>query len=124
MPRYFFTIHGWAQVEDDRDGTYLPDVAAALLCRVHNPRAAKKEWLQRSGFDDDRQRSSWADGFVLAVLPRPIKLCLVPIATRRGGLRRISRSCRSYCAGEVVAKGTGDRAARVEYSRPLTKSSH
>ena len=30
MPRYFFTIHGREQVEDDPDGTYLPDVAAAL----------------------------------------------------------------------------------------------
>ena len=30
MPRYFFTIHGRAQVEDDPLGTYLPDVAAAL----------------------------------------------------------------------------------------------
>jgi len=36
----------------------------------------------------------------------------------------ISRGCRSYCAGEVVAKGRGERAAWVEYSRPLTRSSH
>src|SRR5262252_3635596 len=42
---------------------------------------------------------------------------------RRGGLRRISPSCRSYCAGEVVAKDRGARAAWVEYNRPLTRSS-
>ena len=45
-------------------------------------------------------------------------------ATRRGGSRRISPSCRSYCGVEVVAKGRGERAAWVEYSRPLTTSSH
>jgi hypothetical protein len=30
VPQYFFTIHGREQVDDDPDGTYLPDVAAAL----------------------------------------------------------------------------------------------
>ena len=30
MPRYFFTTHGRAKVEDDSAGTDLPDVAAAL----------------------------------------------------------------------------------------------
>jgi hypothetical protein len=30
MPRYFFTIHGREQVEDDPAGTYLPDAEAAL----------------------------------------------------------------------------------------------
>ena len=30
MPRYFFTIHRQDRVEDDRDGTYLPDADAAL----------------------------------------------------------------------------------------------
>ncbi len=30
MPQYFFTIRGRDRVEDDPDGTYLPDVAAAL----------------------------------------------------------------------------------------------
>ena len=39
-------------------------------------------------------------------------------------LRRISPSWRSYCAGEVVAKGRGERTAWVEYNRPLTRSSH
>jgi hypothetical protein len=60
MPRYFFTIRGRARVEDDPTGTDLPDVAGTFSCRVHNPRAAKKERLlyvqQRSGSDDDRKR--------------------------------------------------------------------
>jgi hypothetical protein len=30
VPRYFFTIHGQDRVEDDPDGSYLSDVAAAL----------------------------------------------------------------------------------------------
>jgi hypothetical protein len=30
VPQYFFTIHGRDRVEDDPDGAYLPDVAAAL----------------------------------------------------------------------------------------------
>ena len=30
MPRYFFTIHRRDRVEDDPDGTHLPDVAATL----------------------------------------------------------------------------------------------
>jgi hypothetical protein len=29
VQRYFFTIHGQDRVEDDPDGTYVPDVAAA-----------------------------------------------------------------------------------------------
>jgi hypothetical protein len=50
--------------------------------------------------------------------------------TRRGGLRQISRSCRSFCADEivvsylVVVSGSGDGAAWVEYKRPLTRASH
>ena len=30
MPRYFCTIHRRDRVEDDPDGTHLPDVAATL----------------------------------------------------------------------------------------------
>jgi hypothetical protein len=30
MPRYFFTIHRQDRVEDDPDGTYLPDAEAAF----------------------------------------------------------------------------------------------
>jgi len=48
MPRYFFTIHGWAQVEDDRDGTYLPDVAAALSYAESTIRELRK----KSGYND------------------------------------------------------------------------
>ncbi len=33
MPRYFFTIHRQDQVDDDPDGTYLPDAEAAFSCR-------------------------------------------------------------------------------------------
>jgi hypothetical protein len=36
-----------------------------FLCRVHNPRAAQKEPLQRCRSDDGRKGSSSADGFVL-----------------------------------------------------------
>src|SRR6516225_12472557 len=36
----------------------------------------------------------------------------------------MSPSCRCYRGGEVVAKGRGERAAWVEYRRPLTGSSH
>ena len=87
MPRYFFTIHGRDQVEHDPDGTYLPDVAAALSYDEYtNPRAAKKERLQRSGSDDDRKGSSPAEGFVLAVFPWLLKVLLIANATRRGGL--------------------------------------
>jgi hypothetical protein len=48
MPRYFFTIHGWAQVEDDCDGTYLPDVAAALSYAESTIRELRK----KSGYND------------------------------------------------------------------------
>jgi len=49
MPRYFFTIHGWAQVEDDCDGTYLPDVAAALSYAESTIRELRKQ----DGYKDD-----------------------------------------------------------------------
>jgi hypothetical protein len=38
--------------------------------------------------------------------------------------RRIAANIANYCAGEVAAKGRGERAALVEYNRPLTRSSH
>ncbi len=34
MPRYFITIRGGERIEDDPDGTYLPDVGGTFLCRV------------------------------------------------------------------------------------------
>ena len=48
MPRYFFTIHGRNRLEDDRDGTYLPDVAAALSYAEYTIRELRK----KSGYND------------------------------------------------------------------------
>jgi hypothetical protein len=42
MPRYFFTIHGREQVEDDPDGTYLPDVPAALSYAEYTSESCEK----------------------------------------------------------------------------------
>jgi hypothetical protein len=49
VAQYFFTIHGGDRVEDDPDGTYLPDVAAALSYAEHTIRELRKE----SGYKDD-----------------------------------------------------------------------
>jgi len=49
MPRYFFTIQGQDRVEDDPDGTYLPDVAAALAYAEYTIRELRK----KSGYKDD-----------------------------------------------------------------------
>ena len=43
MPQYFFTIHGRDRVEDDPDGTYLPDVAAALSYAEYTIRELRKK---------------------------------------------------------------------------------
>ena len=48
MPRYFFTIHGREQVEDDPDGTYLPDAEAALSYADYTIRELRK----KSGYND------------------------------------------------------------------------
>ncbi len=40
VPQYFFTIRG---VEDDPDGTYLPDVAAALSYAEYTIRELRKK---------------------------------------------------------------------------------
>ena len=48
VPRYFFTIHGRNRVEDDRDGKYLPDVAAALSYAEYTIRELRK----KSGCND------------------------------------------------------------------------
>jgi hypothetical protein len=48
VPRYFFTIHRGDQVEDDHDGTYLPDVAAALSYAEYTIRGLRK----KSGYND------------------------------------------------------------------------
>ncbi len=47
MPRYFFTIRGRNRIKDDRDGTNLPDVAAALSDAEH-----KILELRKQGYDD------------------------------------------------------------------------
>ena len=49
MPRYFFTIHGRAKIEDDPAGTYLPDVAAALSYAEDTIRELRKQ----NGYKDD-----------------------------------------------------------------------
>jgi hypothetical protein len=43
VPQYFFTIHGRDRVEDDADGTYLPDAAAALSHAEHTIRELRKK---------------------------------------------------------------------------------
>ena len=48
MPRYFLTIHRRDRVEDDPDGTYLPDVAAALSYAEYTIRELRK----KSGYDE------------------------------------------------------------------------
>ena len=49
MPRYSFTIHGRDRVADDPDGTYLPDVAAALSYAKYTVRELRK----KSGYKND-----------------------------------------------------------------------
>jgi hypothetical protein len=49
MPRYSFTIHGRDRVADDPDGTYLPDVAAALSYAEYTVRELRK----KSGYKND-----------------------------------------------------------------------
>jgi len=49
MPRYSFTIHGRDRVADDPDGTYLPDVAAALSYAEYTIRELRK----KSGYKND-----------------------------------------------------------------------
>jgi hypothetical protein len=48
MPRCFLTIHGREQVEDDPDGTYLPDVRSALSYAEYTIRELRK----KSGYND------------------------------------------------------------------------
>jgi hypothetical protein len=48
VQRYFFSIHGRDRVEDDPDGTYLPDAAAALSYAEHTIRELRK----KSGYND------------------------------------------------------------------------
>jgi hypothetical protein len=49
VPRYFFTIHRGDRVEDDPDGTYLPDAEAALCYADYTIRELRKQ----NGYKDD-----------------------------------------------------------------------
>ena len=49
MPRYFFTIHGQDRVENDPDGTYLPNAEAAISYADYTIRELRKE----NGYEDD-----------------------------------------------------------------------
>ena len=49
MPRYFFTIHRQDRVENDPDGTYLPNAEAALSYADHTIRELRK----KNGYEDD-----------------------------------------------------------------------
>jgi len=67
MTRYFFTIHGREQVEDDPDGTYLPDVAAALSYAEYTIRGLRK----KSGYNDLALMMFVKDGARQMVLSLP-----------------------------------------------------
>ena len=58
MPRYFFTIRGRDRVKGDRQGTSLPDIAAALSNAERKIRELRKreQVQQRSDPDDDRKK--------------------------------------------------------------------
>jgi hypothetical protein len=49
VPRYFFTIRGGDRVKDDRHGTNLPDIAAALS----NAERKIRELRRESGYNND-----------------------------------------------------------------------
>jgi hypothetical protein len=49
MPRYFFTIQGKDRVQNDPDGTYLPDAEAALSYADYSIRELRK----KSVYEDD-----------------------------------------------------------------------
>ena len=49
MPRYFFTIHRQDRVENDPDGTYLPNAEAALSYADYTIRELRKT----NGYEDD-----------------------------------------------------------------------
>jgi hypothetical protein len=67
MPRYFFTIQGRAQVEDDPVGTYLPDRAAALSYAEYTIRELRK----KSGYNDPALMMMIKDEAGQAVLSLP-----------------------------------------------------
>jgi len=70
VSQYFFTIHREHRIEDDPDGTYLPDDTAALSYAEHTIRELRK----KSGYDDLSLMmfvtdQSGTKGFVFAVWP-------------------------------------------------------
>src|SRR6516165_12021651 len=86
MPRYFFTIHGRAKIEDDPAGTYLPDVAAALSYAEYTIR----ELLKKSGYtynNDPTLMMIVKDEGRQTVLSLPFFPCKCPnpAASRRPG---------------------------------------
>ena len=48
VPQHFFTIRGRDRIENDPDGTYLPDLAAALSYAESTIRELRK----KSGWND------------------------------------------------------------------------
>src|SRR5215472_16476936 len=90
MPRYFFTIHRQNRVENDPDGTYLPDAEAALCYADYTIRGLRKK--SASDSDDDRRGSSPAGSFMLADFPWLLTVVVVASAAKQRGLPRISRS--------------------------------
>ena len=101
MPRYFFTIHGRNRVEDDRDGTYLPDVAAALSYAEYTIRELRKKSGCNAGPDDVRNGSIRANSFVLAVFSGLLKLS--PLLTRDEAQRIAANVAR---VGGLVTRAT------------------
>src|SRR5438105_3293099 len=70
MPRYFFTIHGKDRVQNDPDGTYLPDAEAALSYADYTIRELRK----KSVYEDDLSTSKIG----AALLSQPAAAFYVP----------------------------------------------
>ena len=83
MPQYFFTIHRGNRVKDDPDGTYLPDVAAALSYAEHTIQELRKKSGYDDLADDVRDGSMRKKGFVLAILAGLLNLSPPGLAVPR-----------------------------------------
>jgi hypothetical protein len=106
VPRYFFTIRGRNRVKDDRDGTNLPDIAAALSNAEHKIR----ELRTKSGYDDPTLMMIVKDEAGQTVLSLPLcclcrfffRVLTIPLPQRapRGRLNwRLAFSLPSICQG-------------------------
>jgi hypothetical protein len=80
MPRYFFTIHGREQVEDDPAGTYLPDAEAALSYAEYTIQELRKKSCYKDDLalmmlvkDQARQRGFNPNDLVLCRAVRALK---------------------------------------------------